>query len=62
MLLSLVVRRLLLTIPTLFGVAVMAFLLVHLAPGDPALAALGIDIDGLSLISEEDLNNSQVNS
>lgn len=56
MLLSLVVRRLLLTIPTLFGVAVLAFMLVHLAPGDPALAALGIDIDGLSLISEDDLN------
>ena len=55
MLFSLIIRRLILTIPTLFGVALLAFMLVHLAPGDPAIAALGLDIDGLSLISQEDL-------
>ena len=55
MLFSLIVRRLFLTIPTLFGVALLAFLLVHLAPGDPALAALGLDADGAWLITEEDL-------
>ncbi len=55
MILSLIIRRLLLTIPTLFGVALLAFLLVHLAPGDPALAALGLDIDGAWRITEEDL-------
>lgn len=56
MIFSLVIRRMFLTIPTLFGVALLAFMLVHLAPGDPAIAALGLDIDGLSMISEEDLN------
>lgn len=55
MVLTLIIRRLLLTIPTLFGVAVLAFMLVHLSPGDPAIAALGLDIDGLSLISKEAL-------
>ncbi len=39
----------------LFGVAVLAFMLMHLAPGDPALAALGLDIDGMWLITEDDL-------
>ncbi|WP_323765846.1 ABC transporter permease [Marinovum sp.] len=55
MLLLLIVRRLFLTIPTLFGVALLAFLLVHMAPGDPALAALGLDADGAWLITEADL-------
>ena len=31
------VRRLLLAVPTLFGIAVVVFLLVHLAPGSPGL-------------------------
>jgi ABC-type dipeptide/oligopeptide/nickel transport system permease component len=35
------VRRLLLTIPVLLGVATLVFLLVHLVPGDPAQAMLG---------------------
>lgn len=52
---SLILRRLLLTIPTLFGVALLAFLLMHLAPGDPALAALGVDAEGAWLITEDDL-------
>jgi peptide/nickel transport system permease protein len=33
-----VVRRLLLAVPTLFGIAVLVFLLVHLAPGSPVSA------------------------
>jgi ABC-type dipeptide/oligopeptide/nickel transport system permease component len=35
------VRRLVVTIPVLFGVATLVFLLIHLVPGDPALAMLG---------------------
>jgi peptide/nickel transport system permease protein len=35
------VRRLLLTIPVLLGVATLVFALIHLVPGDPAQAMLG---------------------
>jgi ABC-type dipeptide/oligopeptide/nickel transport system permease component len=35
------VRRLALTIPVLLGVATLVFSLIHLVPGDPALAMLG---------------------
>jgi peptide/nickel transport system permease protein len=35
------IRRLLLTIPVLFGVATLVFSLIHLVPGDPAQAMLG---------------------
>ena len=34
-------RRLLLTVPVLLGVATLVFSLLHLVPGDPALAMLG---------------------
>lgn len=34
-------RRLLLTIPVLFGVATLVFALIHLVPGDPAQTMLG---------------------
>src|SRR5256714_11623147 len=34
-------RRLLLAIPTLFGVLVVAFLLLYVAPGDPVEAMVG---------------------
>src|SRR5687767_15598834 len=39
------VRRILLTIPVLLGVATLVFSLIHLVPGDPAQAMLG---DGAS--------------
>ena len=39
--LSYLIRRLFWTIPTLFGVTLMVFAMVHLAPGDPAVAMLG---------------------
>jgi ABC-type dipeptide/oligopeptide/nickel transport system permease component len=39
--LTYVVRRLLLTVPVLLGVATLVFLLIHLVPGDPAQAMLG---------------------
>jgi peptide/nickel transport system permease protein len=35
------VRRLLLTLPVLFGVATLVFSLIHLVPGDPVQAMLG---------------------
>lgn len=40
-----IVRRVLLTIPVLFGVVTLVFSLIHLVPGDPAQAMLG---DGAS--------------
>ncbi|MGD0850604.1 ABC transporter permease, partial [Bradyrhizobium sp.] len=40
-LLFLVVRRLALVVPTLFGVSVIGFLLVYLLPGNPALVKAG---------------------
>ncbi len=39
--LSFLVRRLLLTLPVLLGVATLVFALIHLIPGDPAQAILG---------------------
>jgi peptide/nickel transport system permease protein len=39
--LLLVIRRLLQLIPTLFFIAVVVFVLVHLLPGDPAMAMIG---------------------
>lgn len=38
---SYLVRRILLVIPILFAVLTLVFLLVRVAPGDPAVAALG---------------------
>src|SRR4029434_7989764 len=35
------IRRLLLTLPVLLGVATLVFALIHLVPGDPAQAMLG---------------------
>jgi peptide/nickel transport system permease protein len=37
-----ILKRLLLFIPTVFGISVVAFILIHLAPGDPATAILGM--------------------
>ena len=39
--LSFIARRLLLAIPTLFGVLVVVFLLLYIAPGDPVLEMVG---------------------
>ncbi|HEX5080227.1 MAG TPA: ABC transporter permease [Geminicoccaceae bacterium] len=43
---DLIARRILFAVPTLFGVAVIVFALGYLAPGDPALAALGLTSEG----------------
>ncbi len=42
-------RRMLLLIPTLFGVLVVAFLLLHVAPGDPVQAMVGERADSLTV-------------
>ena len=37
-----IIRRLILLIPVLVGVSVIAFLMLHLAPGDPAELLAGL--------------------
>jgi ABC-type dipeptide/oligopeptide/nickel transport system permease component len=44
-----------LTVPTLLGVSILVFLLGELAPGDPAVTALGIDYEAGTAIAEEQL-------
>jgi peptide/nickel transport system permease protein len=44
-----IVRRLLLAIPTLFGVLVAAFLLLYVAPGDPVMAMVGERADAATI-------------
>ncbi|NMC21826.1 MAG: ABC transporter permease, partial [Thermogutta sp.] len=39
--LSYIIRRLFLILPTLFGVTVVSFCIMQLAPGDPLLMQLG---------------------
>ena len=39
--LRVLVRRLLLAVPTLAGVLVVVFLLLYVAPGDPVMAMVG---------------------
>ena len=45
------IRRLLIAIPTLFGITILAFFALAIAPGDPLTAS--IDPDQLSRMSEE---------
>ena len=44
-----IVRRLLLAVPTLFGVLVVAFLLLYVAPGDPVEAMIGERADSATI-------------
>src|SRR6476659_3272840 len=39
--LSYLIRRLVLTVPVILGVATLVFSLIHLVPGDPAQSMLG---------------------
>lgn len=55
MLTTVIFRRLLLSIPTILGVATLAFMLGHLTPGDPAIAAMGLDIEGHSTVEPGEL-------
>jgi ABC-type dipeptide/oligopeptide/nickel transport system permease component len=45
----LVGRRLLMTIPTLFGVLLVAFVLLNVAPGDPVMAMVGERADAATI-------------
>lgn len=44
-----ILRRLLLAIPTLFGVLIVAFLLLYVAPGDPVEAMIGERADSATM-------------
>jgi ABC-type dipeptide/oligopeptide/nickel transport system permease component len=44
-----ILRRLLLAVPTLFGVLVVAFLLLYVAPGDPVTAMIGERADSATI-------------
>src|SRR6476469_9500316 len=46
---SFIIRRLLLSVPTLFGVLVVAFLLLYVAPGDPVEAMIGERADSATI-------------
>lgn len=50
-----ILRRLLLAIPTLFGVLVVAFLLLYIAPGDPVMSMVGerADEETIARLREE---------
>src|SRR5205814_4633146 len=48
-LMRLVARRLVMTLPTLFGVLVVAFLLLNVAPGDPVAAMVGERADSATI-------------
>src|SRR5205823_1961229 len=48
-LMRLVARRLVMTLPTLFGVLVVAFLLLNVAPGDPVEAMVGERADSATI-------------
>ena len=45
-----VLRRILLSIPTLFGVLVVAFLLLYVAPGDPVESMVGERADSATIV------------
>ncbi|MBF0277480.1 MAG: ABC transporter permease [SAR324 cluster bacterium] len=55
MLIFIIVRRLIFSIPTIIGIGTLAFMLGHLTPGDPAIAALGIDIEGYSNVDQAEV-------
>jgi ABC-type dipeptide/oligopeptide/nickel transport system permease component len=45
-----IVRRVLLAVPTLFGVLVVAFLLLYVAPGDPVESMIGERADSATIV------------
>ena len=56
------VKRLLLMVPTLLGISLVSFLIIHLTPGDPALLKLG-DADqrtGNQLLAAQIINETRV--
>ena len=55
MFLKVFLRRLVTFLPTILGIATFAFILGHATPGDPAYAALGIDLEGYSGVDQEEV-------
>ena len=51
-----IIRRFLFAIPTIVGISLIAFSLSYLAPGDPALAVLGLDAEGDITFKKEDID------
>src|SRR5216117_1093275 len=58
---SYLVKRLLLIVPTLLGISLVSFLIIHLAPGDPADLKLGVDEQrsGNQLLSAQIINETR---
>lgn len=56
MILTVISRRIIFAIPSLLGVATLIFILGHLTPGDPAVAALGLDSESFTYVTDEDLS------
>ena len=50
-----IARRFLFAIPTIIGISLVAFSLAYLAPGDPALAVLGLDAEGDVTFKKDDI-------
>src|SRR5262245_38624465 len=46
-------KRVLLIVPTLFGISIVSFLIIHLAPGDPVSRKLGEDSRGNNLLATQ---------
>src|SRR2546430_8183239 len=62
-LIRLVGRRLLLTLPTLLGVLVVAFLLLNVAPGDPVTAMVGERADSATIaVTRSEEHTSELQS
>lgn len=51
-----VARRLLIAIPTLFAVSILIFVLMRILPGDPLVSFLGLELNQIQQITEEQRN------
>ena len=60
MFLKVLLRRLLTFLPTILEIATFAFILGHATPGDPAYAALGIDLEGYSGVDLEEVERVRI--
>jgi peptide/nickel transport system permease protein len=52
-------KRLLLIVPTLFGISIVSFLIIHLAPGDPASLKAGEEFGGNQQLTEQIINETR---
>ncbi|MGH2389672.1 MAG: ABC transporter permease [Chloroflexota bacterium] len=51
--LQFLLRRILLLIPMLFGVSLVAFIMIHLVPGDPVVTLMGPAVNGAAGLQQE---------